>query len=62
MGHLFQKMNEGVPEGDENSDIHSAGIVATRTYKVYNNYVCALFMAEKQRRDERHDGNAALHS
>ena len=44
MGHLFQKMNEGVPEGDEKSDIHSAGIVATRRYKVYNNCVCAYFV------------------
>ena len=44
MGHLFQKMNEGVPEGGENSDLHSVGIVATRTYKVYNNHVCAYFV------------------
>ncbi len=44
MGHLFQKMNEGVPESGENSNIHSAGIVATRTYKVYNNHVYAYFV------------------
>ena len=44
MGHLFQKMNEGVSESGENSDVHSVRIVATRTYKVYNNHVYAYFV------------------